>query len=336
MSLSVELTPVIANIPSLSELHVGAPHYAAAAVAVGAFSGYQALKQNRSLDTQAEADYPTPDMAEAVRTTIKREKRRNSTLTGLAALVLSAAALNEADITAKHTELMIDDATVVVDASFNSYVKDIDEDGETTKRIEAVVNGINELDTAGINISYWAAGANSEFMGTTNGSEGQESVVDNFFSYTSEDLSNRAGNDLENAVTNSLASGTQKVLIFSNHIDDETAFALQGQEEPDQNRVSVIQLGEPKATVDFLGQSQPVINDKASAEAAVGSEDVYDGITSVEQLQEVFNGIKMSQFVSEEQRKLDIFKTIRDITGFVLAGGVLTNGVLRRRTKGVK
>lgn len=330
MSFSLEIVPFVARIPSIAEVDVAQPRYAVAAVAIGALAAVNAVRQNRRLDEQTNVEFPSPDMTESVRFAVGREKHRIGLLTGLAATTLSAGALHAAEFSSTHTALKIDNATVIVDASYNAYPEDIQDGDESTKRIEAVVNGLNALDTSGIDIGYWAAGSKNTFMGETNGKKGQSEVVGNFYEYTAKDLSNRTDSDLAGAVKNALATDSDQVLIFSNQVDDASQFELNSQADDSQHRVSVIQIGKPEAQVDFLGKKTVTI-DAASAIAAVGEQDVYGEITSIEDLQSTFNDIKTSQFVTEQERKLGIFKTIRDTAGAALAAGLLLSGVHRNR-----
>lgn len=333
MSISAEVTPVLANIPGLPEMQVQEPRYIAAAAVVGAVAAYRTIRQNRLLDQQTEADFASPDMEDTVQRVVRKEKRTQGLLTGLAAVTLAGAALHAANFEAEETTLKIDRASVIVDASYRSFPEDIQEGDEQTKRIEAVVNGLNGLDTSGLTIDYYAAGADHQLMGSTNGRDGQQNVVDNFFNYSAENLANRTDSDLSGAIASAMASDSQRILVFSSAIDGESSFQLQGQEEEGARRVSIIQIGEPEASVKFVGAEQEVINDTAAAQAAVGEEDVYDDITSVEQLQETFNEIKSDQFVSNELRKLGIFRTIRDGAGMLLAGSALLSRLPLRRKK---
>ncbi|CAN5620697.1 hypothetical protein BH23PAT2_BH23PAT2_06830 [soil metagenome] len=269
---------------------------------------------------------PDPDMAKESQKRFSRH-RAAVFMAGLSAVTaLSAGAAHEADPFIETSENQIESVAAIVDMSYESYAKDVQEGDSTTTRLQAAVNGINEVDDlSGIKVTFIAAGDTAEAMGTIEDGSGKGEVVENFEGYYDK-FGTRSSADLVGALGIANATEADRILVFTGSVEGVST-ELSGEADEDNNRTSVVALGQSGSTVTFLGRERPADINESANSLIVGKDDSYTA-SSVEELQAVVSGIVDEQYVAVNRDDFDGFENLRDIAGGLLVAGVAGNTVM--------
>lgn len=288
-----------------------------------------------------ETEYPAgSDVGIRVEKAVKSGRRR-SLATGLVAVgALSTGLLNEADPYTSETTSDVDRVSVIIDAGYEAYAKDITNgNGELVARLPAIANTIKDMELDGITVDFVAAGTEPLSMGSIEDGNGTDEVVENFNIYI-RDLSNKGnpnngGGDIETALSIAESTDPDKVLIFTGSLEGQSQSPLfEGQDIEGNRQVSVIAVGTPGAQVETLaGTYEAPINTKFNQEV-VGAEDSYTTNTT-EGLEEIVENIISDQYVSTTTTPYKGYEKLRNLFGALLIAGV-SGSFIFRETGGIR
>ena len=297
--------------------------------ATSAIAGVAALASlYRQMGREADSlVFPDADMAN--KESQKRFSRHRAAvfMAGLSAVTaLSAGVAHEAEPFIETSGNQIESVAAIVDMSYESYAKDVQEGDSTTTRLQAAVNGINELDgLKGIDVSFIAAGDTAEAMGEIQDGSGKAKVVGNFEQYIGT-FGNRSSADLVGALSIADAVEADRILVFTGSVADVST-QLRGEADEDNNRTSVVALGQSGSTVSYLGRERPADINESANSLIVGEDDSYIA-SSVEELQEVVSGIVDEQYVDVNRDDFDGFEDLRNVAASLLVASVAGNTVM--------
>ncbi|MEI7632079.1 MAG: hypothetical protein WCJ60_02035 [bacterium] len=294
----------------------------AALVGVGAVTGIY----NRYKNAANDVVFADQDQEYTYKNNIRKQKIGAVVTSALAFSALSSGLANLADPFTKLSHPLVESVAVIVDASYSSYANDIVTKDGTVLRLEASVNGINELKTPGITYTLIAAGTEAKQMGNVTNGNGKTDVVANFDAYI-KDLNNKPVADLAGALNIADALDTDKTIIITDSLESVSANLLDGEDQPGINNISTIALGNPGSTVKYLGQQVSVTQNVQSNVFAVGIEDSY-ATSSVEGFQKIVKEISDTQYTKTEKSEFKGFEKLRDFAALGLIGKVTIGALI--------